>query len=143
MANSSRLKAIENALLTTIDAGTDATTTITRGHPGDNLTREAVWIGNVRFGERAAALSPQTPRRQQITYEIIVRVSQQGDDFPTLRDRAYTIADQVEEAIHADVSVAGSADFGGIEGGEVDSWLDTDGRAAAIALDATFTARRD
>lgn len=142
MANSSRLLAIETALQTTLAAAIP-TVPVTRGHPGEALTREAVWIGNVRFGERAAALSPQSPRRQQITYELVVRISQEGDDFPTLRDRCYTVADQVEEAIHADLSVAGSADFGQIEAGEIDSWLDTDGRVAALVLDAVFTARRD
>ena len=143
VANSSRFLAIETALKAVIDAGTDATVTVTRGHPGENLTREACWVGDMRFGEAAAALSPLSPRRQTITWDIIVRVAQQGDDFPTLRDRAYTIADQAEKALHADLGLGNAADFGQVTSGGLETWMEGDARVAAVLLETTYVARRD
>lgn len=145
MALGSRLKAIETALRSTIDArspGLDGVT-VSRGHPHEHLQREHVWIDRVRFTDEPKALKAGTnPRRQSLTFEIIVRVSQEGDDAPTLRDRAYDIADEVEEALRADIGLSGAADFGGVELGEAEPFVDTDGRVFAIRLDARYTATK-
>src|SRR3954469_8516715 len=98
MALGSRLKAIDTNLVTLTPAGVDATVVVTRGHPGENLTREAVWTDAITFDEDPKSLgATQQMRRQKITVPIVVRIRQEGDDYPTLRDRACDVADQVEE----------------------------------------------
>lgn len=145
MALGSRLKAVERRLVTIIDGRTPGLdgVAVDRGHPGEHLTREHVWIDRTRFGEQAVSLAETNRKRDQdVTVEIMVRVSQEGDDVTALKDRCLDVVDEVEEALRADPDLAGAALFGGISGGEVDSFADTDGRVCAARLDATYKARK-
>lgn len=139
----SRIKALDAALATIIDAGTDSTVTVTRGHPGEELTREAVWTDDIEFDERAKSLQAgQNPRRQEITAIIVVRIRQEGLTNAELRDRAADVADQVEEALRANINLSGAVDFGGVVAGTLGSFKDTDGRVGTLPLTATYTATK-
>jgi hypothetical protein len=145
MATGSRLKAIDQALKTVIAARTPGLTgvQVERGHPGELLQREAVWVDRILLEEDFKYLAATNQRKlQKITAQILVRVRADGDDAAALRDRALDVADEVEEALRGDISLSGAADFGGVQSGEVDSFTDTDGRVCAIRLDATYTARK-
>ena len=133
MALGSRLSAIDIALRDKIDAGTDATVTVTRGHPGEHLSYESVWIADITFDERSQHLG-NDKRRQDLNAVIVCRVRQDGDDYPALRTRVCEIADDVEEALRADDELAQAVNFGGISAGAMDSFSDTDGRVAAVEL---------
>lgn len=136
----SRLKAVEEQLVAVLVARPGlAGVQISRAHPGKDLDRETIWIERVRFGEKAKALSGgSNPRRQTVSVEVIVRVSQEGNDIPGVKDRAYALADEAEEAIRANISLNGAGDFGGVEGGEAECFVDTDGRVAAVQLDSSW-----
>lgn len=143
MALGSRLKAIDQQLATIITAGVDSTVKVTRGHPGKNIEWEAVWTEDIVFEAEPKPLG-NNARRQQITVPIVVRVKQEGDDYPALRDRACDIADQVEEALRnpANINLGGQAEYGWVESGALSSFKDDDGNVGAVVLQAMYYARK-
>lgn len=143
MALGSRLKAIDTKIATLLAAALDSTTTVTRGHPGKNIDWEAVWTEDIVFEATPKPLG-NNARRQQITVPIVVRVKQEGDDYPALRDRACDIADQVEEVLRntANVNLGGEAEYGWVNQGVLSSFKDDDGNVGAIVLQAMYYARK-
>lgn len=138
----SRLKAIETRLTASIEALALAGFTVDRGHPAKNLTKKHVWINLVYFDERPGPhTAPAYKRDQDITAEIIVRVSTDGNDAATLRDLVYDTAQSIEDALRIDPGLSDDVLYGGVVRGAIDSFTDTDGRVAAIQLDAQYLAR--
>lgn len=145
MASGSRLKAIDQKLKTVIAARAGLSAIpVDRGHPGELLQREHIWIDRVRMPDaQYRALSPTpTPKRQVIEAEIIVRVRLDGDDAATMRDRCFDLADEVDEALRANPGLTDAAEFGGITSAEYDDWQDSDGRVGALLMTATYNARK-
>jgi hypothetical protein len=145
VAVGSRLLAIEQRLKVIIAAQTDiaaAAIQVSRGHPGDLIERECVWIGEVRFGEAAKVwVAGQNPRDQDVTVELYVDVKQEGDDQDALRDRVYTIGHYVEKALQGDPSLNGEAHFGGVSGGASNTFTYSDARGGLLRLDANYKVR--
>lgn len=143
----SRLRAVEVQLETIIQARTAlAGIPVDRGHPGQLLQAEHIWIGTISFEDESRTLDgpAQNTRRQIVTAELTVRVREHGNDSATLRDRTYVLANEVEEALRdpANENLAGEVDFYmGVEGA-LDNFLDEDGRVAAMALNARWRARK-
>ena len=145
MATGSRLKAIDTQLKTIIAARAGlAAVQVTRGHPGQHLTREAIWTDRIVIedAEVAHLSPPASKRRQTITADVFVRVSQEGDDAAALRDRCFDLADEVEEALRADPSLGDAAEWGVVTSAEQDDFADSDGRVCVVVLTATYKARK-
>lgn len=144
MALGSRLAAVQDKVLAALQVQPALSgIQVTKGHPGQHLKREAIWIDRLHFEERAVSLRATNHKRdQEVTVEIVVRVSKQGNDPGDTRARAYSLADEVEEALRANPTLSGEAFYGGVSGGEVDSFTDTDGRVCAVVLEATYRTRK-
>lgn len=143
----SRLKAAETAILSALETrqgagGALVDVFLARGNPGPDFKRECVWIEELSFTEGPGPASPQLKRDQYLTVHILVRISRATSDDPALADRAYDVADEVEEALRADANLAQEVLYGGIVSGEKAFYNDKDGRLCVVHLEGRWRARK-
>ena len=109
--------------------------------PGKWQEPETIFIGRVRSTETGRALGIDR-RREVFTVEIVVTVEQPGSDAAAVEARAWTLYGEIEEAIVADPSLAGTVLMAGFSGFTAEAYIGDETRTFEIVADLECTANK-
>lgn len=142
MALTSRLAAAEDGLLAALTAAL-APVVVFLGDPGATVPAEAVWIAEDASADQVSDLSSQsTPaggREESFELRVVVWTTAPGDDYPTIRSRAQTLAATVESTVAANRTLGGAVED--CEVSRIERHTGATGQGRAIQLDVFVAAR--
>lgn len=151
MATSS-VPRVKARLLTTMQTALAALHTrgaVTWAHPGADVRKEAVFMGDARFSSESPSALRASPRQQDEFYTIpvFVDVMAEGNDPQGAEERAYVLAGSVEDAIRTDQTLGALTWTGGtlfyaqVDGKEPLGYQTDQGRVYAVVLNIKVHAR--
>ena len=143
MALGSRLKAVDQKLHEKIAARAAlANVQVVRGDPLDNIEHESIWIDRLWMPDERPVTFGQQKLDPTVVAEIWVKVKQQGDAAPALRDRAWDLLDEVSEAVRLNGNLDGEVLTLMSTSATQFDYGESEGRVCAIRFDVTYYARK-
>lgn len=128
----------QDALLSVIDAAvTDCPVTL--GWPAGGLESDHVWIAGAGTVTPHDPLSTLTQRDETLTCEVRIITDYTASDYTTSRDRAFEIAEDVEDAIAAAPTLGDVVTYCVVSGIRVGEAI-PDERTRQVGITLTVTA---
>ncbi len=143
MAATSRLGAAEDGLYTAVAARPGfAGVPFDRANPGSALqTPQHVWIGSSEVTAQTWDVTGAGAQLRQEAFTVQVYIRAVDTDVRAARDKALTLAGEVEAALRADWTLGGAVFSASVAAMRKDAWMDPDnGWGAGIRVDVGMVA---
>lgn len=75
-------------------------------HPGKNVAKEALWMGDAFGEDTAAAISTTSPRDEKYGLPVVVSVLHEGNSGQAAEERMWALVAEVEAAIDPRAALA-------------------------------------
>lgn len=144
MALTSRWAAAQDALLAALQArpalaSLVAARALTLGYPALGAQAEAMWISGAVTewvqGAGSTGTSTTAQREETFTLAVNVLVAKTGADYKTPRDRALTLAAELEAVLRADWTLGGALFEAFVAGGEVQEGVADTQRQVLVTIE--------
>ena len=131
--------AFQDALYAVIAAAVTGTP-VSLGYPAGGLQKSHVWVAGSGSVQLDDGVSGYGQRDETMTTEVRVKVDRLANEFTTARDAAFTLTQDIEAAIAADVTLGGAVDFARVtEVSTEEAIPDERTRSVGVVLTVTAT----
>jgi hypothetical protein len=105
---------------------------VSYGHPGRNMAREMVFIGDVSISQEFKALGGRT-KHETFELDLIISVVKPGAQQRVATERAFELLATIEELLRANLTLDGLVAWLNVRPEQLTEGFSEDGREAEIA----------
>jgi hypothetical protein len=135
--------ALQDVIADALTGAAETDVTLTWGAPGDQLTRETIWLDDVTGATEFNVAAGNVSHRETYILPIVVYVLDEGNDAQRAEERCWQLAGILESAIRVNVELENAYGVVSalVSARRFASYLDPEGRIAEIVIDVTVSGR--